>query len=210
MHARSRPSAVERRWSWISSANCIAATRGSLPHPACNQLGTTRYRPGVPTFSVPIANYLAARLFGNWVAYQGHGLRSVVAWVRACYDVLRVIAMADRPASAAPLSTVESAEGDSTDGPGHAPHHRFARLRTRRRRVRESACGVMSSALERFLRYVTIDTRSNDSSTTCPSTPGQLELARLLKTELTGLGALDVVSRRVRLRDGHHRRHARP
>jgi hypothetical protein len=43
-----------------------------------------------------IGNYVAARFFGNWVAHQGRGLRSVVAWARACHDVLRAIATADR------------------------------------------------------------------------------------------------------------------
>jgi hypothetical protein len=34
-------------------------------------------------------NYLAARLFGNWIAYQGRGLRTVVEWLRACAAVVR-------------------------------------------------------------------------------------------------------------------------
>ena len=46
-------------------------------------------------------------------------------------------------------------------------------------------------ALDRFLRYVRIDTRADERSTTCPSTPGQLELQRLLAEEL----------REIRLRD---------
>src|SRR5687767_3539253 len=50
-----------------------------------------------------------------------------------------------------------------------------------------------SSALERFLRYVTIDTRSDDASTSTPSTPGQLDLMRLLVAELRELGLHDVV-----------------
>jgi hypothetical protein len=37
-----------------------------------------------------IGRYLAASAFGNWIAYRGQGLRSVVAWLRASYDVLRV------------------------------------------------------------------------------------------------------------------------
>ena len=45
----------------------------------------------------PVANYLAARAFGNWVAYQGRGLRSIVAWLRACHDVLRAVALTGRP-----------------------------------------------------------------------------------------------------------------
>lgn len=52
---------------------------------------------------------------------------------------------------------------------------------------------MTSSALERFLRYVTIDTRADDSSTSSPSTPGQLELMRLLVEELRQLGLDDVV-----------------
>ena len=29
-------------------------------------------------------NYLAARVFGNWIAYQGRGLRTIVEWLRTC------------------------------------------------------------------------------------------------------------------------------
>ncbi len=46
--------------------------------------------------------------------------------------------------------------------------------------------------LERFLRYVQIDTRSDDQSTTTPSTPGQWGLLRLLAAELKALGLADV------------------
>ncbi len=46
--------------------------------------------------------------------------------------------------------------------------------------------------LSRFLRYVQIDTRSDDQSDTTPSTPGQWELLRLLEQELRELGASDV------------------
>jgi hypothetical protein len=58
----------------------------------------------------PVALYLAARAFGNWVAYQGHGLRSIVAWLRACHDVLRVTALSGRATPAGPLSTRELLE----------------------------------------------------------------------------------------------------
>lgn len=50
-----------------------------------------------------------------------------------------------------------------------------------------------TSALERFLRYVTLDTRSDEQSTAFPSTPGQLVLLRTLADELKGLGLDDVV-----------------
>lgn len=52
---------------------------------------------------------------------------------------------------------------------------------------------MTSSALERFLRYVTIDTAADESSHATPSTPGQLELMRLLAAELRELGLDDVV-----------------
>jgi Fe-S-cluster containining protein len=34
-------------------------------------------------------NYLAARVFGNWISYQGRGLRSIVEWLRTCAAAVR-------------------------------------------------------------------------------------------------------------------------
>jgi tripeptide aminopeptidase len=45
--------------------------------------------------------------------------------------------------------------------------------------------------LDRFLRYVKIDTTANDGSQAVPSSPGQLELGRLLVEELQALGIAD-------------------
>ncbi len=50
----------------------------------------------------------------------------------------------------------------------------------------------MEKLVERFIRYVKIDTRSDESSRTCPSTPGQLELAHLLAEELKEIGIQDI------------------
>ena len=47
---------------------------------------------------------------------------------------------------------------------------------------------LKKETLERFLRYVRVDTRSDDASTTCPSTPGQRDLGRLLAGELAEVG----------------------
>jgi tripeptide aminopeptidase len=52
---------------------------------------------------------------------------------------------------------------------------------------------MTTSALERFLRYVTVDTTSDEHSTTVPSTPGQLVLLRQLVSELQALGVTDAV-----------------
>ena len=44
---------------------------------------------------------------------------------------------------------------------------------------------------ERFLKYVQIETTSDESSETCPSTPGQLALAKVLVDEMLALGIAD-------------------
>jgi tripeptide aminopeptidase len=46
--------------------------------------------------------------------------------------------------------------------------------------------------LSRFLRYVRVDTQSDETSNTFPSTPGQLVLLEMLKQELSELRAADV------------------
>ncbi len=55
------------------------------------------------------------------------------------------------------------------------------------------AAVLAEDVLSRFLRYVRIDTQSVRERTQCPSTPGQLELARLLAAELEQAGLEDVV-----------------
>ena len=46
----------------------------------------------------------------------------------------------------------------------------------------------MSNVLDNLLRYVAINTRSDDKSTVTPSTPNQMKLAKLLQKELEDLG----------------------
>jgi tripeptide aminopeptidase len=54
------------------------------------------------------------------------------------------------------------------------------------------AAELAEDALERFLRYVRIDTQAEYGSETYPSTAKQLELSRLLADELRGIGLEDV------------------
>jgi tripeptide aminopeptidase len=54
------------------------------------------------------------------------------------------------------------------------------------------AAQLAEDAAEHFLRYVRIDTRSDEESNTYPSTPGQLDLLRLLRDELEQVGLADV------------------
>ncbi|MFM1538946.1 peptidase T [Helcococcus bovis] len=45
--------------------------------------------------------------------------------------------------------------------------------------------------IERFKKYIAVDTKSNEENTTCPSTPGQLELGKILVEDLKALGIKD-------------------
>ena len=47
-----------------------------------------------------------------------------------------------------------------------------------------------------FLRYAKINTRSDASSQTIPTTPGQVELALLLRDQLQSMGLNDVLYHR--------------
>ena len=53
---------------------------------------------------------------------------------------------------------------------------------------------IRSQVLERFMRYVAIDTQSSEESQTLPSTPGQWNLINLLKQELLDLGLADATA----------------
>ena len=54
------------------------------------------------------------------------------------------------------------------------------------------AARLAEDAAERFLRYVRIDTQSDEESDTYPSTEKQLDLLRLLRDELEQIGLADV------------------
>jgi tripeptide aminopeptidase len=50
---------------------------------------------------------------------------------------------------------------------------------------------MTDTLLDRFLRYVRVDTQADEKSATYPSTPGQLELGRMLAAELKAMGYAD-------------------
>lgn len=50
----------------------------------------------------------------------------------------------------------------------------------------------MDNLIERFLQYISIDSQSNPANSQCPSTEGQLTLARYLEQELKDLGLVGV------------------
>jgi tripeptide aminopeptidase len=51
---------------------------------------------------------------------------------------------------------------------------------------------MKKEVMERFISYVKVDTQSDENSSTCPSTPGQWTLARMLVDELKAIGMEDV------------------
>jgi tripeptide aminopeptidase len=51
----------------------------------------------------------------------------------------------------------------------------------------------MQNIVQRFLNYVSVDTQSDHTSVTCPSTGGQFKLAEILQKELITIGLSDVV-----------------
>jgi tripeptide aminopeptidase len=51
---------------------------------------------------------------------------------------------------------------------------------------------VKDEIIKRFTSYVKVDTQSNESNDTCPSTPGQLTLANMLVEELKQIGMEEV------------------
>ena len=70
----------------------------------------------VAPFERAMKNYLAARLFANWIAYQGRGLRSIVEWLRTCAAVVRhnlldrVLTSGSRPVESDYIEAVRSAD----------------------------------------------------------------------------------------------------
>ena len=53
------------------------------------------------------------------------------------------------------------------------------------------AAGLAPGLLERFTRYVRVDTQAARERTSSPSSPGQIELGRILVEDLHGAGLTD-------------------
>jgi Fe-S-cluster containining protein len=67
-----------------------------------------------PRVDGAVRAYLAARLFGNWIAYHGRGLHAIVEYLRVCLSVLKLEAARQQArtasgASASPWQTVTAA-----------------------------------------------------------------------------------------------------
>src|SRR5206468_12771899 len=76
-------------------------------------------------------------------------------------------------------------------GPTSAPVLRSSRRVSSAPYRSALAQALAGDLLERFLRYVRIDTQARRDRTRSPSSPGQLELGRLLVGELHEVGLAD-------------------
>ncbi len=64
--------------------------------------------PAWPALSLPLRRYLAARLLGTWIAYQGRGLRTIVRYLATAlaivrHEARRICAATQRPLDSAQL-----------------------------------------------------------------------------------------------------------
>jgi hypothetical protein len=64
--------------------------------------------PVPPAVDLPLRKYLASRLFGAWITYQGDDLRTTARYLRLCLDTVRLFA-AGTGSGAPPLSSWKEA-----------------------------------------------------------------------------------------------------
>jgi Fe-S-cluster containining protein len=84
----SEPDAHERAMKTVAALS-VGRTADSSPIDRFEESWDRHVGAHFAAFERPMRNYLATRLFANWVAYQGRGLRSVVEWLKVCAAVLR-------------------------------------------------------------------------------------------------------------------------
>jgi hypothetical protein len=86
-HARALETLVELAEGRVADD----ATRAYRLHadPRVEKTWREQIAPGFERFDAAMKNYLAARVFANWIAYEGRGLRSIVEWLRTCAALVR-------------------------------------------------------------------------------------------------------------------------
>ena len=89
LRALSDATSVIDAWAPDSDVALIEAVRNAFAGVAPR---TSALRP----FDPAVKRWLAARLFGSWIAYQGSALATVVRYLHACHDVFVVELARDR------------------------------------------------------------------------------------------------------------------
>ena len=74
-------------WSPASGPSLPDAVNAAFAADAAEPAAVERGRAG---HEAAVKRWLAARLFGTWIAYQGNGLQTIVRYLRACLDVFDV------------------------------------------------------------------------------------------------------------------------
>ena len=79
-----------RHWHDVARASMHEGLTHDGPPPDLDELDRRFVAARWDDFSGPLRRYLAGRLFGSWVAYQGGGVRTVVASLTCALGVVRV------------------------------------------------------------------------------------------------------------------------
>ena len=82
-----------RQWHGAARAAIHEGLTHDAPPPDLEALDRRFVAPKWDDFSGPLRRYLAGRLFGSWVAYQGGGVRTVVASLACALGVVRIEAV---------------------------------------------------------------------------------------------------------------------
>lgn len=83
--------ATEQIRPWKPGATLLVALVAESFHAAAERHTARKpaVEPGWGNFDGAVRRYLAAKVFGNRLAYEGRGLRSIVEWLRMCLGRLR-------------------------------------------------------------------------------------------------------------------------
>jgi hypothetical protein len=103
LSAAARRPARWRHWHAVARASMHEGLGHDAPPPDLEELDRTFVAARWADYSGPLRRYLAGRLFGSWVAYQGRGVRTLVASLACALGVLRVEAARQCAAAGSPL-----------------------------------------------------------------------------------------------------------
>ena len=82
--------AAHARAMALAAAMCAGSVPADAVHlPGFDEGWASLVAPVFDRFDTAMKNYLAARAFANWIAYQGRGLRSIVEWLRTAAELVR-------------------------------------------------------------------------------------------------------------------------
>ncbi len=80
----------QRRAMRLVTRACRAPWTWPAEPPDLDEVDRVFVAPCWPTFSPVVRRYLAAKVFGAWMAYQADATRGLVRWLQLALDVLRV------------------------------------------------------------------------------------------------------------------------